>query len=234
MRKSSGSSCLLNALTGLVLFGIPCVLMVVYLIYTNPRSALNPFPPPIQVTPLAITPRVTPTILRPTITATQLLRATSTDTPALPVLTATTELSPTQTDTPGPSPTPTINSIYPYIVDTTSVIAADTFHTGEGCKLWLAGQTLDLQRAPLVGIKMQLGGSLDGYMISQLSLTGTALQYGQAGYEFTIAKAPKASKQTLWVRLLDQSGTPLSARTFFDTSEDCQKNLILINFKQVK
>ena len=98
----------------------------------------------------------------------------------------------------------------------------------------VAGQVFDLQGAPAVGYTIQLGGAIANKTIDQLSLSGTALQYGTAGFEFTLAERPAASSKTLWIQLLDQAGLPLSARAFFDTFNDCTKNLILISFKQVR
>jgi hypothetical protein len=67
-----------------------------------------------------------------------------------------------------------------------------------------------------------------------MSLTGVALNYGPSGFEFQLAGKPVASKKTLWTQLLDQEGLPVSDRVFFDTYADCNRNLILINFKQVR
>ena len=60
------------------------------------------------------------------------------------------------------------------------------------------------------------------------------LNYGRGGYEFTLADHPIASKQSAWVQLLDQSNLPLSPKVYFNTYEDCSKNLIIVNFKQVR
>ena len=98
----------------------------------------------------------------------------------------------------------------------------------------VGGQALDMQDAPIVGTTIELGGWLGSDSVDMLSLTGTALQYGTAGYEFTLSNQPVATQKTLWVQLLDQAGLPLSNRVFFSTYEDCQKNLILITFKQVR
>ena len=66
------------------------------------------------------------------------------------------------------------------------------------------------------------------------SLTGTALQYGTAGYEFTISDVPTATQGSFWIRLVDQANLPLSGRIPFDTFAECEKNLTIINFKQVR
>ncbi len=223
-----------NSLSVVILLGMSALVVVFALVYFNPGSSINPFPPPTLVSAVFI-PSTTPTLPLPTTTPFLTNTPFPTDTPAplIPTMTFTVSPVPTETATEGPTPTSTVYSVYPYIMDTTSVISGETFHAGEGCKLWVAGQTLDLKRAPIVGITVQLGGYLQK-TISQFSLTGTALQYGQAGYEFTIADETSPSTHALWVQLLDQTGIPLSARIYFDTFDDCQKNLILINFRQVK
>ncbi len=114
------------------------------------------------------------------------------------------------------------------------MISGSTFPDHDECKLWVAGQAYDLQGAPMQGITVMLGGGLAGEGLYQLSLTGTALQYGPAGYEFTIADAPKNSRQSVWVALYDQAMVPLSGKIYFDTTEDCSQNLILVNFRQIR
>jgi hypothetical protein len=113
-------------------------------------------------------------------------------------------------------------------------IPGATFPDHDTCKLWVAGQAYDLQGAPMQGITVMLGGYLDRKTLSQLSLTGTALQYGQAGYEFTVADQAVKSKQAVWVALFDQAMIPLSGKIYFDTYDDCSQNLVLVNFRQVR
>jgi hypothetical protein len=67
-----------------------------------------------------------------------------------------------------------------------------------------------------------------------VTISGTAPQYGQAGYEFKLADQPIDSVQSLYVQLLDQADLPLSEKYYFDTFNDCEKNLVLINFKQIR
>jgi hypothetical protein len=114
------------------------------------------------------------------------------------------------------------------------VIASSTFPDHEACKLWVAGQVYDLQGAPMTGVTVMLGGTLNYKTLTSLSLTGTALQFGPAGYEFVLADAPVKSKQAVWVMLFNQSMVPLSGKVYFDTVDDCQQNLILIKFRQVR
>ena len=53
-------------------------------------------------------------------------------------------------------------------------------------------------------------------------------------YEFVLGDTPIPSTQLLWVQLFDQAMLPLSEQINFDTFEECDKNLILINFNQVR
>jgi hypothetical protein len=111
------------------------------------------------------------------------------------------------------------------------------YHPELACNwMGVGGQAVDMSNAPVTGLIIRLGGSLPGIVIPEhmMSLTGVALNYGRAGYEFKLADQPVASKKLLWVQLLDQSGGPLSDKIYFDTYDSCDKNLIIIDFKQVR
>lgn len=235
--RREGGGLVWNVLTVLIWLGMAFAIIAFVSIYTNPQAAMNPFPP---ARPTLVSAIVLPTIT-PTPTATMTTQpgpgtATSAPTETLvPTVTETPTLEPTETFTPGPSPTATIRSLYPFILrGEVKVIDGATFPDHDTCKLWVAGQAYDLQGAPMVGITVMMGGYLNDKSLYQLSLTGTALQYGPAGYEFTAADQPVKSKQAVWVELFDQAMIPLSNKIYFDTTEDCKQNLILINFRQVR
>jgi hypothetical protein len=61
-----------------------------------------------------------------------------------------------------------------------------------------------------------------------------APQYGAGGFEITLSNDLVASENTLWVQLLDAQNLPLSPRIYFSTYADCDKNLIIIYFDQVR
>lgn len=85
------------------------------------------------------------------------------------------------------------------------------------------------------GVFVQLGGSMSGEeVIDKMTMTGLANQYGDGGFEFTLADAPVATSGTMWIQVLDQQNLPLSDRIYFDTYDDCQKNLIIIYFDQIQ
>ena len=98
----------------------------------------------------------------------------------------------------------------------------------------LGGQVFALNGAPLKFLTVHLGGTLGGGTLDVLTLTGTAPQYGEGGYEFTLADSVIASNDSVWVELLDQGGLPLSDKIYFDTYADCERNQILINFQQTR
>jgi hypothetical protein len=115
------------------------------------------------------------------------------------------------------------------------MISAQLFRSDRNCN-WtgVAGQVFDLQGRPVPGITIQVSGPLYGNEIRFLSLTGAAPWYGAGGYEVFLSDKPLDSKELFQVRLVDQSGKSLSPGIHFDTSSDCNKNLVIINFHQVK
>jgi len=240
---SRGGGAFWNFLTGLVLLATMFLVGLFLVIFINPYVPFNLFPPPTapgEGTPPADTSTATPTIFPPTWTPTVSQQAPPTSTPA-PDMTSTpapVEATPTAESTAileTPTITPTLPAM-PYSLRGTPVAVSSTIiHPDLACN-WngVGGQAFDMQGAPIVGLTIQLGGSLAGEPVNLLSLTGTAVQYGPAGYEFSLGDKPAASNSTLWVQLLDQAGLPLSAKVYFDTFDDCSKNLVLINFRQAK
>jgi hypothetical protein len=105
-----------------------------------------------------------------------------------------------------------------------------------GCD-WMGfgGRAFDLSGAAIEqGLFVQLGGTLNEEIVEMLGMIGMVDNYGPGSYEFVLGEEPIASTQTLWVQLFDQSMLPLSEQIGFDTYADCEKNLILINFNQVR
>jgi hypothetical protein len=231
-------------LTIVVLLGVVCISCQFVLIFTNPFSSLNPFPPPTATLPF-VPPSNTPTIayalsLPPTWTPTITMPATSSVTPTptntLPPTPTPITLTPTETLTPPPAPPPTGG--YPYELRPGSPQALPNIQHPELACNWMGviGSVVGKDNKPVIGMMVRLGGNAPGITIDSntFTLTGAAMTNSGLGYEFTLAEQPVASKKALWIQLLDQSGVPLSEKTFFDTYEDCQKNLILIDFKQVR
>lgn len=229
-----------NLFSLLLLAGTIGVIILVGLIFSNPSGALNPFPPPTLIPTLFI-PSLTPlptqtpsqapsstSLPSPTATLTPSPTATSTAIAATPIEPGTT----TQTPTPRGS-----TSLFSFgLQGEPRAIESSLFNPGRTCQwMGVAGQVFDLKNSPVpLGIIVQLVGVADGKVLNITSLTGTATQYGPSGYEITLAERTAASTGQLWIRLLNQEGTPLTDRIFFNTYADCNKNLIIINFKQIK
>lgn len=234
--KRRGGGIFWNMLTVLAMLGILAMTGWFVIVFQNPYTAVNPFPPPTLPAPIML-PSATPT--SPQLPPTWTPMATNTAVPTFtPRPTQTATLSDTEVAAKGPTATKTEKPVFNYSFDLQSAptgIDAAVLYPERGCN-WLGagGQVVDMQGRPVTGITVQIGGNLGKTVIDQTSLTGLALKYGEAGYEFELAKAPTASKQTLWVRLIDQARLPLSPKIYFDTYEECQRNLIVINFRQVR
>jgi hypothetical protein len=246
--KSTGScgDIVLNLLTVSVFLMMGGLIAIFVYIYLYPDSPVNRFPPPTLAVAMVLptdTPE-TPTLL-PTATSTRTSLPTKT---RLPTITPTpgpptpTETpvpptpTPTSTDTPEPTLTPKPYYPFPFMLQSNPAsMEASTFDPNHGCN-WtgVAGRVVDLENNPATSIPVHLVGSLDGKYVDLTSLTGTAESYGRSGYEFTLADHPIASKGYLWLILEDQARLQLSEKVVFDTSADCQNNLVVINFRQVR
>jgi hypothetical protein len=100
--------------------------------------------------------------------------------------------------------------------------------------LIIAGQVWDLQEAPVTDLTLHLFGELGGYTIDMVTMTGYAPAYGESGYEFALENLVVDSNGTLFIQLVDNNGLALSDPYPLQTFADCQKNLILVNFHQVR
>ncbi|HBX70325.1 MAG TPA: hypothetical protein DEH25_13340 [Chloroflexi bacterium] len=230
--KSKSKVAVWDILAIVMIVGALCLAAVFLMIIINPYSGLNPFPPP------------TMPVLAPTLTPSPTLRAllppTWTPTPSpLPTETATPE--PTYTLTPEGAQ-PTLEGTrdpsegMPFVIqDGYPQYIPNIYHPDAGCN-WqgIGGQVSGLNGGPVLFLSIKLGGSLNGQAVNIITISGTAPQYGQAGFEFTLGEQPVDSVQSLYVELLDQADLPLSEKIYFDTINNCEKNLILINFKQLR
>ena len=181
------------------------------LIFVNPRSSLNLFPP---------VPRGTVTF---TLTVTSLPPS------------ATWTASPTIEVTPMKTPELTSTPEMPFSASSVTAVRS-TFipHLQDlGCGWFGAGGTVeDVNNSPIVGIVVRLAGTLSGDRIELTTLSGVSPDYGKAGFEFALGNVPLASNNEMYIQLLDQVGMPLSEKVFLSTSTDCEKNLILMRFKK--
>lgn len=238
-----------NSLSCAVVFLFVLVACLVTYIFANPQSKLNPFPPPAE-TATVVLPTIDQTLEQGrTLTAlagsaTETAKPTNTQVP-----TATAEISATVTATPEPTlpnsshnpattpiPTKVLDDPFPFVLQgQPKFLDASTFDKKHSCGwLGVAGQTFDLLNRPLPGILVQVSGTLGGEKLEMISMSGTVLTYGDAGYEIFLSNNPTTSQGSLSIRLIDENGKPLSEQIKIDTSSACRQNLTVVNFKKVK
>ncbi len=141
--------------------------------------------------------------------------------------TATVTLTPTATATDEPMP---FN-----LFGDPDTIASIIFYPNLDCNwLIIGGQVVDLKNEPVIGLTLHLFGELGGVTIDQQVLSGSATIYGESGYEFRLEGMVVNSSNTLFLQLVDANGRPLSQAYGLRTYEDCQKNMLIIKFQQVR
>jgi len=194
-----------------------------------PNTPLNPLKPKIPtpfdfptstVTPIQMAATWTPTTIIATETATLAPTITLQPSPTLFSL-----VPPTKT--PKPSATPKA----PYGA-TVTAIDSTIIHPELGCGwIGVGGSVVDASGAPVLYMTLRLTGSYDGKYVEKLTVSGTALDYGQSGFEFQLGDAPVASNRLLILELLNQAGEKQADDIPIITYNDCKKNLILVRYK---
>lgn len=219
-----------NCLTVLVLLATLAVAAVYALVFFNPYVPFNPYPPP-TLPPTLGPPTATPTpeIFLPTEwTPTPTRAATGTPTP-IPSETATPSPEPTS-ETAQATATGPAFGLQPGAPVLTPNIANDL-----GCDwMGVGGQVFDQEGEPITDLGVHLEGTLGEQSFELDTLTGSAPNLGPAGYVFDLADQPIASEETLWIQLNDTAGVPLSDPVFLNTSDSCDENLVLVNWRQVR
>jgi len=105
-----------------------------------------------------------------------------------------------------------------------------------GCGwLGIGGQVFNSEDVVQKDVIIKVGGELAGSPIVEemtmpLAEPEIDSAYGPGGYELTLAEAPVDSDSTVWIQLFSLQGVPLTERISIITYDDCQKNLLLINF----
>ncbi len=221
----------------LLLIIAACLGAYFLLVFVNPFTALNPFPPNTPVPPVVIpTATITPLGLDEAWTATPTIQPTITPTSRAtftPIPTNTVFSLYTETFTPGP-PAATATPKMPFEANV-QLIDSNIIHPDSNCAwLGVGGTVDDMNKSPMMGVVVRIQGSLAAEPVDIMTVSGVSQAYGQSGFEFNLGNLPLPSTDTLWIRLFDTAGLPLSDQIFFSTSGDCDKNLVLIRFRQVR
>lgn len=128
-------------------------------------------------------------------------------------------------------PTSIPQTILVYLQPQSPVYIVNFLHPELGCT-WsgVAGQIFNSAGEPVNGLIVEISGQLHGNPFLGLGLTGTSLPIGPGGYEIQLSDKPLESNQSLSLRIFDQQGNQLNETLPLITYNDCQKNLIIINF----
>ncbi len=195
--------------------------------------------------PSSITPIIKPSATRlPVITASNTTAASSATQKAsvtpkpssTPYLTATSKASFTLTATFTKTATFTPTAV-PYSLQLMNPYYLPNFtHPDLGCKwLGVAGQVFSKDGQVQKDILIKAGGTINGSklienMTMPLAEPAVDLAYGPGGYEMTLAASLQATTSVVWIQLFNLKGDPISEKIYLVTYNDCQKNLILMNF----
>jgi hypothetical protein len=239
LRTNRRRDTLWNVLTFVILLSTLCTALAFLVIFVNPQVPFNPFPPAVMAMNVNDQP------VHPVVTTGSPAIATTTPEPAkalLPAPQSSAEdtliptVMPAVIESTPAAPVAFSNLDYTFKMQgTPAPVSTNLIRSEVGCS-WqgIAGQALDTRGSPIVGLLVKVTGTLSGKTIDLTGLTGTETRYGEGGFELQLADNPVDSTGALAIQLLDNSGLPLSQPFLFDTNAACDRNLILVNFRQVK
>ena len=144
----------------------------------------------------------------------------------MPTATATnTALSPTAT------PVPVEEK---FVVQEDSPVYIPNFvYPDVGCNwMGIAGQVFNKAGSPMENVVVVAEGSVGNSPLEQISLTSLASAYGPGGYELPLADHTIESSNIIYLSIYDLDGKLLSQPLPIETFDDCEKNLIVVNFKE--
>lgn len=165
--------------------------------------------------------------------------APNTPTPTLtPVPPTSTPTSPPITVTPV-TPTPTGSpTAFLYELQISNPVYGQNFtHMEEGCNwIGVSGQVFNKSNLPITNLVIHIWGKVGQKLIDSVALTGhpEGINYGPGGYEIILSDELIDTSDSVFIQLLDLGAKPLSAVYDFSTFDECDKNLIIINFVPVK
>lgn len=237
-RRGGCSNLFYNLLTVSFLLASALVCAAVILLIRNPESPYNPFAPQqtgqpaldalsaaddvTPASPPTADPTDQPTPTNPPPSATPMLFLTSP-----PVAQPTQQPAPQATATGATPPIGAVNntpSQYPFMLD--GEVEYDEYTGAEQCDyLAVKGTVTNMDGEPVVGIPVVVEGD---EFFESLVLSGSAPRYGQSGYEVVLNDAPVEA--TFTVQLWSDTGFQISPPVTVETTEDCEENLITVNF----
>ena len=187
----------------------------------------NPLEPKPTATNQPAGPTTAPTIMTG-ITLTQSATPTQTRT-AVPTDTPTPEPTLTHTPTPTEKPMPFVIKGMPKGYPNSLLFpqyACEEY-------LFIGGEILDLRDAPVYDLSVKLGGTYGGGLVDETSISGDVTVYGQSGFGFVLDNQ-RVRESNITIQLFDANGEALSALTYLSITGNCDSNLLIVNYKQVR
>lgn len=196
-----------NVLTLFALFCTVGLMGWIALVWVNPTSVVNPFPP------------ATPFVQ---ITATPLGFVA----PDLPTPNAEGQIVIVATETPRPtSGAPeNVGPVYPFTLVEVGYVANEN---GLGCE-WssIAGSVTDAAGDGLTGFRVRITGN----GLNETIFSNTAPAFGPGGFELPLGQDATDAEYVL--QLADAQGNPLSESFTLATRSACDSNVVVANFTQ--
>lgn len=228
-KRSRGNSGGLIWKIGTAYFLLGTLCLVVFFVYTfvYPTNPLNPFPPAPGI--ILDTPKPPPLDTQAPPTATQPIPPTATPTEEVTLIPL-----PTATPFATSGVTPTTPSTEPPHFKAQDGTPIYLPHS-EGCGgLYIAGNVIGISGNPLYFYLVRVGGTLGGEALYvEDALSGSNPLYTESGWEIKIADAPIDSTGTVYIELYTlDSEDPVSDLIIVDTYNDCNRNLVVVNFVQ--
>ena len=216
----------LDVLTTALLYATMMIGGIYMFIFLEPQTVINPFPPPtMPVRAVLATNTPTPAPATPTPLPTTVSVVVATEPSVLPTAIV---VAPESTAIPVAEPT-VAPPVFAYKLQEGSIGYTTQFAYPDLDCAWMgiAGTVFDAEGDGAEDMIVHVDGP-DGFAID--AIAGTRPEFGPAGYEVTLASAPINSDQMYVVQLLDVFGEPVSERYAVTTFDDCDRNLILVNF----
>ncbi len=208
---------LINLATVFFILGTFVALGYFALLWVNPSHPLNPLPP---YTPLPIIITTTP------------LPSTVTPVPTLPTVTS---VPPTASWTPAPeqvivpaTSAPATPGEFPFALWEFGVEYIAN-QNDSGCD-WssIGGNLVDLDGIGIADYGVRIIAQ-EGTLNATVT-TGEATFFGSGGFELKLGDVP--TLEPYIVQLLDADGTPVSEEYLVVTSDECNQNVVVLNFVQ--
>jgi hypothetical protein len=103
-----------------------------------------------------------------------------------------------------------------------------------GCQFTgIGGQAFDQFGEPSIGLIARINGNINGETIDYFSVTGSNPKFGPAGFLIQIAETLIETNGELTLKLLNIRGDQLSPVIQINTSDECSKNLLIVNFTEI-